>query len=104
MGDSTKKRKMRNRPRRPNVIHPHEMRDTNYMKPAAFADYLTITEMSRAVDRDVSWIRKLEKDGKIPTAHRVQVGKLSVRLWSPTQRDEILVIVNSLKRGRPPGR
>jgi hypothetical protein len=104
MGDSTKKRKMKGRPRRPNVTHRSSMRDTDYMKPPRFADYLTITEMSRAVDRDISWLRKLERDGKIPKAHRVPVGKLMVRLWSPTQRDEILVIVNSLKRGRPPGR
>jgi hypothetical protein len=73
------------------------------MKPDGFLDYLTITEMSVAVDRDVSWLRNLERRGKIPAAHRVKVGKLSVRLWSPTQRDEIKVIVNSLKRGRPPG-
>jgi len=103
MGDSTRKRKMKGRPRRPNVTHTSRMRDTDYMKPPAFLDYLTLTEMSRYVDRDVSWLKKLEKDGRIPTAHRVKVGKLSVRLWSPTQRDEILVIVNSLKRGRPPG-
>lgn len=103
MGDSTPKRKMKGRPRRPNVTRSRVMRDTVYMKPKGFEDYLTITEMSRAVDRDISWIRKLEKDEKIPKAHRVQVGKLSVRLWSPTQRDEILVIVNSLRRGRPPG-
>jgi hypothetical protein len=80
------------------------MRNTDYMKPTKFKDYLTITEMSKAVDRDISWLRKLERDGKIPKAARVKVGKLSVRLWSPAQRDEIEVIVNSMRRGRPPGR
>lgn len=101
MADSTRKRKMKNRPRRPNVTHSARMRNTDYMKPERFKDYLTIAEMSRSVDRDISWLRKLERDGKIPAAHRVQVGQLSVRLWSPTQRDEINVIVHSLKRGRP---
>ncbi len=109
MGDSTRKRKMKGRPRRPRVTQPHTYmvdperipRNTDYMKPDRFQDYLTITELSRYVDRDISWLRKLERDGKIPEAHRVQVGKLSVRLWSPTQADEIYSIVRSLKRGRP---
>ena len=100
---SDKRRKAKGRPRRPRVIQGRRMRDTDYMKPKGFEDYLTITEMSRSVDRDISWLRKLEREGRIPEAHRVVVGKLSVRLWSPTQRDEIYIIVNSLKRGRPVG-
>lgn len=103
MGDSTPKRKMKGRPRRPNVTRAGEMRDVHYMKPERFKDYLTITEMSLAVDRDISWLRKLERDGRIPAAHRVKVGKISVRLWSPAQRDEINTIVHSMKRGRPKG-
>lgn len=107
MADSTPKRKMKGRPRRPNVTQrfstKEEMRHVDYMKPERFADYLTITEMSRSVDRDVSWLRRLEREGRIPTAHRIQVGKLSVRLWSPSQRDEIYTIVHSFKRGRPKG-
>jgi hypothetical protein len=105
MGDSTPKRKLPGHPKR-RVSRPpgHVVRNTNYMKPEGFADYLTITELSVSVDRDISWLRKLEADGKIPAAHRVKVGKLSVRLWSPAQRDEIEIIVNSIKRGRPPGR
>lgn len=104
MGDSTPKRKVKGHPKRRVSVGVRVRRDTSYMKPEGFQDYLTITEMSVAVDRDVSWLRKLERDGKIPAASRVKVGKLQVRLWSPTQRDEIKVIVNSLKRGRPPGR
>lgn len=103
MGDSTPKRKLKGQPQR-RVVHSPRMRNPDYMKPEGFKDYLTITEMSKAVDRDISWLRKLERDGKIPKAHRVKVGKLSVRLWSPAQRDEINIIVNSLRRGRPPGR
>lgn len=107
MGNSMPKRKVRGQKRRVSNTAPaylSQQRNVDYMKPAGFEDYLTITEMSRSVDRDISWLRNLERRGKIPAAHRVKVGKLSVRLWSPTQRDEIETIVNSIKRGRPPGR
>lgn len=106
MGDSTPKRKVKGHPARRVSLNPlsDAPRNVDYMKPDGFKDYLTITEMSAAVDRDISWIRKLERDGKIPEASRVKVGKLSVRLWSPAQRDEIEIIVNSLRRGRPPGK
>jgi hypothetical protein len=71
------------------------------MKPPRFKDYFTLSELCVEVGRDPSWIRKLEADGKIPKAKRVQRGKLSIRLWSPAQVDEIDQILSEMRPGRP---
>lgn len=80
---------------------PLHKRDVDYMKPKGKENYLTLAETSRAVERDPSWLRKLEGENRIPKAHRVPFGKLMVRLWSPRQVDEIKEIVSNMKRGRP---
>lgn len=77
-------------------------RDMKFLKPKGYEDYLTITEVSRAVDRDISWIRKLEREKRIPVAHRVQAGQLMVRLWSPAQVNEIKEVLSKMRTGRPP--
>lgn len=77
-------------------------RDISYFKPARFKEYLTLAEMSRFAECDPSWLRKLERAGRIPKAQRVQRGKLSIRLWSPEQRDEIVAIIAEHRVGRPP--
>jgi|SRR5215471_8341723 len=77
-------------------------RDIDYFKPARFKSYFTLAEMAREVPCDPSWLRKLERAGRIPKAHRVQRGKLSIRLWSPAQRDEIVRIIEDHQVGRPP--
>jgi len=79
------------------------MRDVSYLKPEKFQDWLTLTEVARLVDRDISWIRKLEADGKIPEAKRVQRGQIEVRLWPPHDVDEIKRVVESARVGRPKG-
>jgi hypothetical protein len=78
-------------------------RDVSWMKPKGFEDYFTLKETSLAVQRDPAWLRKLEAADRIPKAHRVKVGKLSVRLWSPRQVDEIRTVISRMKRGRPSG-
>jgi hypothetical protein len=77
------------------------MRDVSFIKPRGMEDYFTITELSRKIDRDVSWIRKLERRGTIPVAKRVPHGNLRVRLWSPFQAEEIQRIVETIRPGRP---
>jgi hypothetical protein len=77
------------------------MRDLGYMKPPKFKHYLTLSELCREVNRDPSWIRKLEADGKIPAARRVTRGQLEIRLWSPEQLDEIVDILSEMRPGRP---
>jgi hypothetical protein len=103
MGRPTKKR--RSRPAIPNTyIKPGGTmpRDITYFKPKRYKDYLTLAEMSREVGCDPSWLRKLERAGRIPEAQRVQRGTLAIRLWSPAQRDEIVEIIRNHRVGRPP--
>ena len=76
-------------------------RDVNYLKPLKFRDYLTLSELSKLVERDPSWIRALERDGRIPKASRVKRGELQVRLWSPEQAEEIAEIISHHRPGRP---
>lgn len=76
-------------------------RDLTYLKPEGREDWLTLTELSRAVNRDPRWLRKLEKNKRIPEAYRIQQGQLLVRLWSPEQVSEISEIISNMRRGRP---
>jgi len=82
-----------------NAVLPREM---DYFKPARYRNHLTLAEMAREIPCDPSWLRKLERAGRIPMAQRVQRGKLSIRLWSPEQRDEIKQIMANHQVGRPP--
>lgn len=76
-------------------------RNVNYLKPPRFSTHLTISELSREVDREISWLRQLEREGRIPKAARVTRGALEVRLWSPAQVEEIKEIIASHRPGRP---
>lgn len=76
-------------------------RNLDYMKPAKFKDYMTLSELCEHVKRDPSWIRELERQGKIPKAKRVPRGKLEIRLWSPKQAEEIIEILSEMRPGRP---
>jgi len=76
-------------------------RDVTYLKPVKFQDYLTLAELAAFCARDPSWLRYLEKEGRIPEAQRVQRGQISVRLWSPAQADEIKAIIDTHHPGRP---
>ncbi len=77
-------------------------RDISYFKPKKYKHYFTLAEMAREVQCDPSWLRKLERAGRIPEAQRVQRGKLAIRLWSPADRDEIIRIMSEHRVGRPP--
>jgi len=77
------------------------MRDLQFLKPRKFQNHMTIAELARYVKRDISRIRQLEREGRIPEAIRVKRGQNMVRLWSPDQCVEILNIVSELRPGRP---
>ena len=77
-------------------------RELNYLKPTKFSHYFTLIEVSQIVAKDPSWLKRLERDGRIPLAARVQHGELSVRLWSPEQVTEIQTVLAAMKPGRPP--
>jgi hypothetical protein len=83
------------------VTHRLHMRDIGYMKPKGYEKHVTLTELSRLVDRDISWLRKLEAENRIPRAKRVEHGQLKVRLWSPNQVKEIREILSRMRPGRP---
>lgn len=76
-------------------------RDVGYLKPVKFQDHFTLAELSAHVQRDPSWIRQLEKDGRIPKAQRIKRGKISIRLWSPEQAAECKRIIDTHHPGRP---
>lgn len=76
-------------------------KDMTFVKPEGREDYLTLSEVCSKLKRDPSWIRHLEKEGRIPLAHRVRMGTLRIRLWSPAQVEEIQEVLSRMKRGRP---
>jgi hypothetical protein len=73
----------------------------SYFKPPRFKDHLTLAEMAEFLPCDPSWLRHLEKEGRIPKAARVKRGKLHIRLWSPEQANEIKAIMATHRVGRP---
>lgn len=83
------------------VTHKLKQKNVGYFKPKGFEKHVTLMELSRAVNKDASWIRELESKGRIPKARRVRHGKLMIRLWSPAQVKEIEIIFSKMKVGRP---
>jgi hypothetical protein len=73
----------------------------DHLKPEKYKGYLTISEVARRVNRDVSRIKHLERQDRIPKAVRHKVGKLEIRLYSPAAVAEIEEIFKTLKPGRP---
>jgi hypothetical protein len=71
------------------------------MKPTGHEDWLTVTELSVKTRRDISWLRKLEREKRIPVARRFKYGTLSIRLWSPREVTEIQQILSTMRPGRP---
>ena len=76
-------------------------RGLDYMKPKKFRNYLTSSELALFVPCDPRWLKRLEADGRIPEAQRVPMGKITIRLWSPAQAEEIKSIIEGHKVGRP---
>jgi len=81
-----------------------KVKNLNHFKPRKFRHYYTLAEVAEAVHRHKSRIVKLEAEGKIPKASRVQAGEISIRLWSPDQVEEIKWLLRTtIRPGRPPG-
>lgn len=70
-------------------------------KPPKFAHYLTLGELSAHVGKDRDYMRRLERQDRLPIPTRHKMGKLSVRLYSPAQVREVEEIFKSMRRGRP---
>jgi hypothetical protein len=82
-------------------MRPVQAKQVANWKPVKFQHYLTIGEVSRILKKDPSWIKKLERDDRLPIPVRVQRGELEVRLYSPEQVEEMREIFRRMKPGRP---
>lgn len=70
----------------------------NRWKPAGFENHLTMAELCAVVQRDRSRVVRAEADGMIPAPIRVNVGRLSVRLYAP---DEVRKVAEWFKNAKP---
>ena len=59
-------------------------------KPVGFEQYKTRGEVIVLVKRDRTVLRHHERIGNIPSPIRVKVGRHSVRLYSPTEVEQIV--------------
>jgi hypothetical protein len=82
---------------------PERYRKPYDFKPARYKHFLTTIEVARVVHRHPVYIRRLEAKDKLPRAMRVPRGKLSMRLWSPEQVEEIKEIFAKARPGNPTG-
>jgi DNA-binding transcriptional MerR regulator len=73
-----------------------------YVKPAKFKNYLTIGELSDYLGVGTIWLRKLERQDRIPKPSRLKItDSYSIRLYSPSQVEEIRSILATHRVGRP---
>lgn len=92
----------RRRLTRPKPYGQSEAKGVSRFKPKGYEHYLTISELSKEVDRETSWIKQLERQDRLPAPIRVKVGKLSVRLYSPEMVEEIKAIFATHRPGPVP--
>lgn len=71
------------------------------MKPDKFRHYLTLGELALSCHRSKDYIRKLERDGRIPEGVRHKIGRMELRLYPPARVEEIKRIFSQMKPGRP---
>lgn len=77
--------------------------DYGRWKPEKFKDYLTRQEVATLCGRTRERIWQLERDGIISAPIRVRVGRLHVRLYSPSEVTAIVRHFQTAKPGRPKG-
>lgn len=80
---------------------PPDNRRTAQWKPKGYEEWLTLGELSLKVDRHKDYLRRLERQDRIPLPKRVTRGELEIRLYSPKMVEEILNILSRMKPGRP---
>jgi hypothetical protein len=81
--------------------YSHRPLEVDHLKPEKFKGYLTLGELAREVGKDPSWIKKLERKGRVPEAKRHRIGKIQVRLYSPGAVQEMKQIFAAMRPGRP---
>lgn len=89
---------------RPKRRYRDWLRDQKYYdryKPDGYKHYLTIKELGVSIGREPSWIRKLERQGKLRAPARVTRGLRTIRLYSPELVEEARSYFANAKSGRP---
>jgi len=76
-------------------------RRVDQWKPKGYEDWLTLGELSFVVNRHKDYLRRLERQERIPLPKRVTRGELEIRLYSPFVVGEIKEILSLMKPGRP---
>lgn len=76
-------------------------RRVDQWKPDGYDDWLTLGELSFKVNRHKDYLRRLERQDRIPAPKRVTRGELEIRLYSPAKVKEIVLILSRMKPGRP---
>lgn len=76
-------------------------RSPDYFKREKFMDYLTLGELAIEVGKDPSWIKKLERDGRLPKPKRVRRGALHIRMYSQYDVELIREFFDEMKPGKP---
>jgi hypothetical protein len=89
------------RKRKPIVRKEKNRRRVNQWKPEGYEDWLTLGELSVVLDKDRDYLRRLEREDRLPIPKRVRRGELYVRLYSPLQVTECKEIFSRMKVGRP---
>jgi hypothetical protein len=79
--------------------HDHRVKG---FKPKGYDGWMTLGELSVVVNRDRDYLRRLERNDRLPIPKRIKRGKLQVRLYSPKQVEECKEILSKMKMGRPP--
>jgi hypothetical protein len=77
------------------------LKKAGMFKPPKYQHWFTLGEIVELLQKDRDWIRKLEREGRIREPKRVQVGDLSVRLYSPEHLEELREFFKSIQVGRP---
>lgn len=75
--------------------------DYSRWKPDGFKKHKTIQEVATLVHRSTDRIKQLEKLGRLPRPIRVKVGRLQVRLYSPSEVKAIKTHFKNAKPGNP---
>lgn len=89
------------RKRKPIVRKPKNRRRVQQWKPKGYEDWLTLGELSVKLNKDKDYLRRLERDDRLPIAKRVRRGELEIRLYSPAQVAECQQIMSRMRPGRP---
>lgn len=74
----------------------------NEWKPKGYEDWLTLGELSIALKKDRDYLRKLEREDRLPIPKRIRRGALEVRLYSPAQVEEARMILSRMRPGPKP--